>query len=439
MNNEKLKIKNEQMHSLQSLRARISSLRFSICHLVIWSFVIGHLVLLTGCGNNVADGPIIASGFIEGEEVIVAPETSGRIAEMLVDRGDEVQAGDVLVRLDDALLQSQRLEAEAGLATARADLARVLAGARPEEIAAAGAALAQAEAQWEGTVQAVINARDTISKPLSLNIEIDGARTQVRLAEQNVEMAEANLAETELKRNLYAEQGGDVERAWDLQLRAAQAALVQAQAELEGAHKYLNALWATRANPLTLEAQLHSAEAQSRLAEAQVDGAQAALDELEAGPTEEQVAVAEAQVRQAEAAVRLVDAQIAQLTLIGPMEGIVTSRSAQTGETATAGRPLLTIANLDQVTLVIYIPETRVGHVRLGQEVEVQVDSFPGRVFVGQVTNIAGEAEFTPRNVQTQEERVNLVFAVKVRIPNPDYALKPGMPADAILQSANSE
>jgi len=423
------------MLRITNYELRIANLKSSICHLVIWSFVIGYLVLLTGCGNSVADGLITASGFIEGEEVVIAPEVSGRIAEMLVDRGDGVRAGDVLVRLDGALLQSQRLEAEAGLAAARANLARVLAGARPEEVAAAQAALAQARAGRGGAAQAVINARDAISNPLSLNIEIDGVRTQVHLAEQNVEMAEANLAETEIKRNVYAEQGGDVERTWDLQLQAAQAALARAQAELEGEQRYLSALRAMRTNPLVLEAQLHGAETQHRLAEAQVAAAQAALDELEAGPTEEQITMAEAQVRQAEAAVRLVDARIAQLTLTGPMEGIVTSRSGQAGETATTGMPLLTIANLDEVTLVIYISENLIGQVRLGQEVEVRVDSFPERVFVGHVASIAGEAEFTPRNVQTQEERVNLVFAVKVRIPNPDHALKPGMPADATVQS----
>jgi multidrug resistance efflux pump len=96
---------------------------------------------------------------------------------------------------------------------------------------------------------------------------------------------------------------------------------------------------------------------------------------------------------------------------------------------------MLTIANLDEVTLVIYIPETRLGQVQVGQKVEVEVDSFPDRVFMGEIVNIAGEAEFTPRNVQTKEERVNLVFAVKVSIPNPDHALKPGMPADATVQS----
>jgi len=435
MNNEQWTMSNESARGLRNLKSQILHLISGVGHLV---FVICHLsfvvFLLAGCGNNTADGLITASGFIEGEEVIVAPETSGRIAEMLVDRGDTVQAGDVLVRLDETLLQSQRLEVEAGLAAARANLARVLAGARPEEIGAARAAVAQAEAQRGGAVQAVIHARDVISNPLALDAEINGARTGVRLAEQNVEMAEVNLAEMELKYNVYAEHGGDTKRIWDLQLQAAQAALAQAQAELEGAQKYLNVLWAMRANPLTLKAQLHGAETQARIAEAQVNGAQATLDELEAGPTKEQIAAAEAQVRQAEAAVRLMDAQIAQLTLTAPMDGIVTSRSGHAGETATAGAPLLTIANLDKVTLVIYIPENRIGQVQMGQEVEVQVDSFPGRVFVGQVQNIAGEAEFTPRNVQTQEERVNLVFAVKVRIPNPDGALKPGMPADATVR-----
>ena len=410
-------------------RAGVGRLVLVICHL---SFVI----LLAGCGGAQLDGPIAASGFIEGEKVAVASEMAGRIAEVRVDRGDVVQKGDVLVRLDDTLLQSRRLEAEAGVATARANLARVLAGARAEEVAAARATLRQAEAQRDGAAQAVIHAREVISNPLSLDAGIDAAHTQVRLAEQEVEMAEANLAETQLKHGVFAGQGGDTERAWDLQLQAAQAALAQAQAELEGARQYLAAQQAVRANPLTMVAELHGAETEYKVAEAQVAAAQAALDELEAGPTGEQVAMAQAQLRQAEAAVRLIDAQIAQLTLTAPMDGLVTSRGGQAGETATAGLPLLTIANLDEVTLVIYIPENRIGQVRLGQEVEVRVDSFPERVFVGTVAGIAGEAEFTPRNVQTQEERVNLVFAVKVHIPNPDGVLKPGMPADATIQPA---
>ena len=422
------------MKRLTITQLTMNRFRSVVRPLFIVSLIIVNLILLGGCNNDEVNGAITASGFIEGEEVIIASEVTGRVAEMLVDRGDRVTAGDVLVRLDDKVLQSQRLEAEAGLAAARANLARVEAGARSEEIAAAQAALAQAEAERDGAAQAVIHAQDVISNPLSIDAEVDAARTQVRLAEQGVEMAEAELAETNLWYGVYVGDGGDTERVWNLQVQAAQAALTQAQAELVGAQRYLGVLLATRENPLELEAQLHAAEMEQDLTEAQVAAAQAALDELKAGPTVEEVAIAQAQVRQAEAAVRMVDAQIAQLTLTAPMDGIVTSRSAQVGETATAGSPLLTIANLDDVTLVIYVPENRVGQVRLGQDVEVQVDSFPSQVFVGHVTNIAGEAEFTPRNVQTQEERVNLVFAVKVSISNADQKLKPGMPADATIR-----
>jgi multidrug resistance efflux pump len=101
---------------------------------------------------------------------------------------------------------------------------------------------------------------------------------------------------------------------------------------------------------------------------------------------------------------------------------------------AAAGATLMTIANLDEVTLTIYIPEDEIGKVKVGQTVEVSVDSFPNKVFEGRVSYIASEAEFTPKNVQTKKERVNMVFAVKVKVPNPEHELKPGMPADAVIK-----
>jgi HlyD family secretion protein len=101
------------------------------------------------------------------------------------------------------------------------------------------------------------------------------------------------------------------------------------------------------------------------------------------------------------------------------------------GEIAAPNISLLTIADLDRVTLTIYVPENQIGLVKVGQEVRVKVDSYPERTFDARVVHIASQAEFTPKNVQTQEERVSTVFAVKIEIPNPDGALKPGMPADA--------
>jgi len=393
------------------------------------------VLLVAGCSatESEPEAGLTASGFIEGEEVTVASEIQGVIDDITVDRGDRVIAGNVVVRLDDSGLRGQRGEAEAAVSAAQANLDRVLAGARAEEIAAASAVLMEARANHDGAEQAVINAREVISNPMELDAQIDEAHNQIQLAEQNVELKEAELEETQIEHGVYVKRGGDIARTWDLQLQAAQAALNQTQAELDGVRAYYGELLAMRKNPLGLRAQLHQAEAKADQAEAVVQETRARLAELQAGPTEEEVALAEAQVRQAEAGLGLIDARIDQLILRAAMDGTVGTRSAQIGETATAGKPLLTIVNLDEVTLVLYIPENRIGQVQIGQQVEVTVDSFPGRVFVGRVESIAGEAEFTPRNVQTKEERVNLVFAVDVTIPNAEHELKPGMPADATI------
>jgi multidrug resistance efflux pump len=388
---------------------------------------------LGGCAlRPTGDAPALtASGFIEGEVVTLAAETDGRVAQILASRGDRVTAGQVLVRLDDAALQSQRREVEAALAAAEANLAQVRAGVRDAQIDAARADLARARAQSRGARDALVAAREALANPQALDARIHEAQGQVRLSEQGVEMAEANLAETRLKRGVYAGKGGDVARAWNLQEHASTAALRQAEAELAGARSALDALRRIRERPLELIARLHEAESQVALSAAQVEAAEARLAELSAGPTQEAVAVAETEVRQARSALLLVDARIDQLTLAAPLDGVVTARSAQVGEAATPGQPLLNVANLDEVTLAVYIPVPQIGAVSVGQPVSVTVDSFPDRAFIGRVTRIASTAEFTPRDVQTEEERANLVFAVDITISNPDHALKLGMPADA--------
>jgi multidrug resistance efflux pump len=401
---------------------------------IFWSLVICHLAFLTGCGDDQANSPVIASGFIEGEEVRIASEVGGTIAEIAVSEGDEVEAGQVLVRLDDALLQTRRGEALAAVTAAEANLARVRAGARSAELSAARAVLAEAQARRDGALTALEHARRELRNPQELNSLIVEAETQVALAEQEVERARADVGRAEFLYEVYADGDGDAERTRSLEVEAARAALEGAQARMEGALRYLSMLNAIRDEPLELEAQVHAAEAEFNAAEAVVAVAQASVEELEAGSTPEEIELAQAQLHQARASLTLIEAQMAQLTITSPITGMVTSRSTHAGETAAPGTTLLTLANLDQVTLVIYVPEAQVGHVRVGQPVEVAADSFPERAFVGTVTTIAGEAEFTPRNVQTREERVNLVFAVKVVIPNPDHALKPGMTADAVIR-----
>jgi HlyD family secretion protein len=113
---------------------------------------------------------------------------------------------------------------------------------------------------------------------------------------------------------------------------------------------------------------------------------------------------------------------------------VVLDQALQAGELAAPAATILTLADLSQVELVVYVPENRIGEVQLGQTVKISVDSFPGQVFEGQVARIRDQAEFTPRNVATAEERLNTFFAVEIRLPNPNGDLKPGMPADAVFE-----
>jgi HlyD family secretion protein len=119
-----------------------------------------------------------------------------------------------------------------------------------------------------------------------------------------------------------------------------------------------------------------------------------------------------------------------KLVISSPIEGIVLSRSTEPGEVAVPGSPLITLARLDDLTITVYITEDRYGSIKLGQTASVGVDSFPGEVFDARVIRIADEAEFTPRNVQTEEGRRNTVFAIELAVDNPEGKLKPGMPAD---------
>jgi len=133
---------------------------------------------------------------------------------------------------------------------------------------------------------------------------------------------------------------------------------------------------------------------------------------------------------QARAALRTAEVRLNDLTVDAPVSGVVLSRNAEPGETVAAGVTVYTLGNLANPWVKVYVNETKLGLVRLGQKAQVSVDTFPGKVYEGEVTYIASEAEFTPKNVQTQEERVKLVFGMKVGVQNINDELKPGMPAD---------
>ena len=225
------------------------------------------------------------------------------------------------------------------------------------------------------------------------------ARAEADVAAVAIEQAQAQIAAAEAERDQYRAQGS-MEEKWmyavhDYQVQAAREGLAAAEAQKVAADRTLAALEALRDNPLALLSQVNQAEGQAELAAAAVAVAEARLRELRAGPRPEEVAMAQAQVAQAQAALRTVETQIAKMALTSPHSGVVTSRSANEGEAALAGTTLLTVADLDEVKLTIYVPEDELDSVYIGQEVEVRVDSFPGRAFPGTVASIAQQAEFT--------------------------------------------
>lgn len=399
------------------------------------------LVVAVGCSGQLVgspSSPLTASGVIEAREVSITAEVGGRIVDILAHEGDEVEEGAILVRLDTALLEAEIGRVQATVALAQANLAQVKAGAREEEIRAAQAALEKAIAAQEGARRAWEDAELALENPQELNLQIAEAETQLALAEHQLSQAQAQLATVQIMRDKYERDGSAEGQAlyetYGYQVSAAEAALAAAQEKLAGAQKNLENLLALKENPISLRTQVHAAQARYEVAAAVAEVAQAALASLKAGATLEEIAAAQAQVEQAEAALELLEVRLEKMTLKAPLSGLVTSRSVQIGETASPGAILLTLADLDQVELTVFIPENRLGEIRLGQGVTVEVDSFPGKGYQGEVVYISSEAEFTPRNVQTKEERVNTVFAIKVRLPNPEHELKPSMPADATFE-----
>lgn len=350
----------------------------------------GNLPMLTT--TNEAN---VVSGFIESEQIVVTSEVSGRVLALGADEGESVKAGQPIVQLDRTLVEAQIAQAQDAVQTAQAQLAQIQSAPRPADVSAAQAALAAAQQNFNK-----VRAGPTTEQIAQLKAQFDNAKAAVDQAQA-----------------AYDRIGG----ASNPQI----AMTPQSTALQQASNNYRAAM------AMYDEATAHPTNAELAAAQAQVDQAQAALDRLT--PTPDAVAVAQAQVKQAQDALAVLQVQASKLTLTSPTDGIVAQRAIHVSELAAPGAPLLTVAQFDPVKLTVYVPETRLGEIGLGDEIGVRVDSFPGRVFKGQVIFIAPQAQFTPRNVQTKDQRVNTVFAVKLQIPNADFALKPGMPADAAL------
>ncbi|MCS7251976.1 MAG: HlyD family efflux transporter periplasmic adaptor subunit [Thermoflexus sp.] len=398
----------------------------------IWVIAIGGIASLAGAWwlSQPASGgfgeSMMFSGTLTGRSVQLSAEVSG-IVQWLAEAGTTVRSGERVAELEDPVLSQQLMEAEAALAAAQAEAAVLEAGMSPEQQAVLAAQVQQAAAEVEAAERRYRALLRQLREPQDLERQILEARTALAVAEQGVERARAELEKAQADRDRLP--FGQREIA-DRQVAAVEAGWRAAEAERDAARARLEGLIAMRQRPLALLAQVHAAEAQVRAAEAALRAAQARLDRARNGPTLWERNQARAAVAIAEARRDLLRLQAERLRLTAPFTATVSERLAHEGETVRAGQPVLSLSAVDPLEVTIFVPVGLLGRLRVGQPAVVQVDAFPGERFPGVIARIAPEATFTPRNVQTREERQVLVFAVTVRVPNPEGRLRIGMPAD---------
>ncbi len=337
------------------------------------------------------DSALQGSGTVEARDTRVGSKIGGRIDQVLVREGDRVKPGQVLVTFDDK-------ELRASLQQSRAAAEKSQRGYRPEEIAEARGAAAQAKAEYEQ------------------------------------------------RKNGYRQQD----------IAAAQADVDRAKADENRAQLDFQRYEALAKKDLVSKQQRDTAEAAWRIAVATAQNAQHKLDELQQGYRPEEIAAAEARYQQtfatldklqrgnrredvdaAKAALSYDEARFREREVVAPSAATVEVLDVRPGDLVAPNTPIATLLEADQIYIRIYIPETEIGHVKVGQKADVRVDSFPDKVFEGQVEQINQQAEFLPRNVQTREERVHQVFGVKVRIIDPAGQVLAGMAADVKLKAAS--
>jgi HlyD family secretion protein len=379
---------------VQTLRA----VSFGPC--IPWLLALLLCAVLSACNRET--GTLTVSGRIEVDDARIGSKIGGRVAKVCVDEGESVKAGDPVVLLEDQELTAQLNQAKSAQAQAQAQLDLMLAGTRQEDIERA-----------EATVRAR-QADLALRKKGFRAEEVRGVEAQLAQARSELDLAqrEFDRAETLLKSNTIGEQEMDTRRA----------ALRTAQAQLD-VRKQNVALYRSGSRPEEIAA-----------AEAQLAQADADLKRLKAGARPEEIAAQRAALEEAKANVARLESQLAETRILAPSDAEVDTLDLEPGDLVRAGETIAVLNLRTQPYVRCYLPENRLGWVKPGQDVEVTVDSFPGRAFHGKVRRISAEAEFTPRNVQTQEKRSELVFEMKVDVLDGEGKLRGGMYADVHVQ-----
>lgn len=342
------------------------------------------------------------SGTVEVREMQIGSKIGGRVTQVSVDDGSRVQTGELLVRFEADQLTAQRAQAQAQAAEAAATFARVQRGLRPEEIAQARANAAQQLAMLD---EAKRGPRQ--QEILAAKAQYDSALADAHNAEINFERMAMLVRGETVSRQQY----DDAKAKRDTTAQQAEAARQQFAMLEEGTR---------REDIEAAQQRFTQAEQQALLAER--------------GNRREDVDAAKAALVAAQAQVTALDAQLREAELHAPASGTVETVSIRTGDLVQPGQIVMTLLEDSELWVKIYVPETALAHVKLNQHATITTDGAPGRSFEGHVEEIASEAEFLPRNVQTRDDRAHEVFAVKVRADQPAGVLKSGMAATVHLQ-----
>ena len=362
---------------------------------------------------GLSSGQIKASGHIEVTEVDMSFRIPGHVAKLYVDEGMKPKKGEALAELDQEIIKARRDQAEAQV----------------RELEAREASLAMTIKIQEEVLDAEINRAKAGVKAA------DARYLSLKTGSREQEIAEAAAARDQAKFESENRER-DYQRMKELfsnkiisasQYDAARTSAEAARAAYEAALERYRLVKAGPRDEVVLEGKANLA------------GSSAGLVAAEAGRKEVEklkldLLALQAQRDQAKAALAIAEEDVKKSRLYSPFDGFVTVKDVEEGEYVQAGTPVITVADLDEVWVKTYVPETQLGRVYLGQKAEVISDTFPGKTYPGTVTFISPEAEFTPKNVQTKEERVKLVYRIKVTLQNPKQELKPGMPVDVILK-----
>lgn len=380
------------------------------------------LILIVGLGfwayhsfikGHGRDDSLTLSGNIEVTEIRLSFKVSGRMIERLVDEGDIVRKGQLVALLENTDERIAVSEAGARLSYAEAVVSELEAGSREEDIRKALAMVREKTARLRELQKGFRSQEIEASRA-----EVERARALLEGAGAQLELARADYERYKGLRK----QGVVSESEYDIVYRRFESALSSYEEAGAG-------LRSTRENlDLRQEGTRSEQIAQARQA---LEQAEANYELVKTGPRIETIEQARAQADVAREALRGAQQKLIYTKLFSPSDGIVLSKAAEPGEYVNPGSPVITVGDLDNVWLRAYVNEKDLGLVSLGREVEVTTDAGPGKIHKGKVTFISSEAEFTPKSVQTFEERVKLMYRIKVSIQNPNRELKIGQPADA--------